>query len=173
MFSKVQWSFGPPIARFARPGFRKATCARCGCFLVAALLMSGAAKLAVAYYSGSAHPSGAVQWVSDVLFFLWVTPAVVMFLPLSVKEPSEIDWQRILDLVQVAVVSHRLSLLHLRPLSLRRPRTTNDAPHVAGPIDSRRGAWCRLFINRSESLRATHPRFLPGNVLFLPRRHRV
>ena len=73
--------------------------------LVAALLMSGAAKLAVAYYSGSAHPSGAVQWVSDVLFFLWVTPAVVMFLPLSVKEPSEIDWQRILDLVQVAVVA--------------------------------------------------------------------
>jgi PAS domain S-box-containing protein len=73
--------------------------------LVAALLMSGVARLAVAYHPGSAHPAGAVQWVSDVVFILWVTPAVMMFLPPSAKEISEIDWQRILDLVQVAVVA--------------------------------------------------------------------
>ena len=72
--------------------------------IATALLMSGTAKLAVAYHPDSAHPAGAVQLVSDVLFILWVTPAVMMFLPPSAKEISKIDWHRVLDLVQIAVV---------------------------------------------------------------------
>ena len=73
--------------------------------LAAALFLGGAAKAAATYYQNFAHVPGAAQWPSDVLFILWVTPVVMMFLPPSAKETGEIDWRQILDFAQVGVVA--------------------------------------------------------------------
>jgi len=44
-------------------------------------------------------------WPSDILFFLWVTPAVMMLVPRASKESRNVVWQEILDFAQVAAVA--------------------------------------------------------------------
>ena len=73
--------------------------------LAASLFAGGAAKAIAASYQSLAHAPSGAPWPSDLLFILWVTPAVMMFLPPSPKETGEIDWLQIMDFVQVAIVA--------------------------------------------------------------------
>jgi len=73
--------------------------------LFAAALFIDAAAMAIAtYYQYFAHVPSAARWPSDALFILWVTPAVMMFLPPTAEETGKIDWQQILDFAQIGVV---------------------------------------------------------------------
>jgi PAS domain S-box-containing protein len=42
---------------------------------------------------------------SDILFFVWAAPIFMIFLPRSDEEEYEVDWLRMLDFVQVAIVA--------------------------------------------------------------------
>ena len=73
--------------------------------LAAALFLAFAAQALETYYQCFAHASSLIPWPSDILFLLWVTPAVMMLLPRPEKESGAIDWQQVLDFAQIGVVA--------------------------------------------------------------------
>jgi PAS domain S-box-containing protein len=70
-----------------------------------ALLIDAVAGGMETYYQNIPHLPAVTPWPSDVLFFLWVTPAVMMLLPRSADESKGIDWPQLLDFAQVLVVA--------------------------------------------------------------------
>src|SRR5207302_8591217 len=54
--------------------------------LAAAFFLAVAAQALETYYQCFAHASSLTPWPSDILFLLWVTPAVMMLLPRPEKE---------------------------------------------------------------------------------------
>lgn len=64
-----------------------------------------AAQLLKIYYKHFVHLPFAAPWPSDILFILWVIPALMMFLPRSDDESGAFDWPEILDFVQVGIVA--------------------------------------------------------------------
>jgi PAS domain S-box-containing protein len=73
--------------------------------LAAALFLGSAGQALETYYQCFAHASSLTPWPSDILFVLWVTPAVMMLLPGPAKESGAIDWQQVLDFAQIGVVA--------------------------------------------------------------------
>jgi PAS domain S-box-containing protein len=73
--------------------------------LTAALFLAAAAQALETYYQCFAHASSLSPWPSDILFILWVTPAVMMLLPRPARESGTIDWQQVLDFAQIGVVA--------------------------------------------------------------------
>jgi PAS domain S-box-containing protein len=73
--------------------------------LSAALFLGCAAQALETYYQSFAHAPTLTPWPSDILFILWVTPAVMMLLPRPAKESGAIDWQQVLDFAQIGVVA--------------------------------------------------------------------
>ncbi|PYU52710.1 MAG: hypothetical protein DMG48_05380 [Acidobacteria bacterium] len=73
--------------------------------LAAAFFLAFAAQALETYYQCFAHASSLTPWPSDILFLLWVTPAVMMLLPRPEKESGAIDWQQVLDFAQIGVVA--------------------------------------------------------------------
>jgi PAS domain S-box-containing protein len=73
--------------------------------LSAGLFLASAAQGLQTYYQSFAHAPALTPWPSDVLFILWVTPTVMMFLPQSREESGGLDWQQVLDYAQVGVVA--------------------------------------------------------------------
>ena len=73
--------------------------------LAAALFLGCAAQALETYYQCFAHASSLTPWPSDILFILWVTPAVMMLLPRPAKDSGAIDWQQVLDFAQIGVVA--------------------------------------------------------------------
>jgi PAS domain S-box-containing protein len=73
--------------------------------LTAALFLACAAQGLKTYYQSFVHAQPLTPWPSDILFLLWVIPAVMMFLPPPVKDSSAIDWQWVLDFAQIGVVA--------------------------------------------------------------------
>jgi PAS domain S-box-containing protein len=71
----------------------------------AALLLVSAAQALETYYQGFIHAPSLTPWPSDILFILWATPALMMFLPRPVKHTQGVDWQRVLDFAQIGVVT--------------------------------------------------------------------
>ncbi len=67
--------------------------------------LAAAAQALEAYYQSVLHAQPLTPWPSDLLFLLWVTPAVMMFLPRSAEESGKLDWQQWLDYAQVGVVA--------------------------------------------------------------------
>lgn len=70
-----------------------------------ALFWAAAAQGLETYYQNIPHLTAFVPWPSDILFMLWVTPAVMMLLPRSSEDPTRFDWQQVLDFAQVVVVA--------------------------------------------------------------------
>jgi PAS domain S-box-containing protein len=70
-----------------------------------ALFIEAAAGAVETYYQNIPHLPATSPWPSDILFFLWVTPAVMMLLPRSADDPEALDWQQLLDFAQVIVVA--------------------------------------------------------------------
>jgi PAS domain S-box-containing protein len=73
--------------------------------LATALFLCFAGQALETYYQCFAHASSLTPWPSDILFVLWVTPAVMMLLPRPAKESGAIDWQQVLDFAQIGVVA--------------------------------------------------------------------
>src|SRR5947209_10925208 len=72
--------------------------------LTGALFLAFAAQGLETYYQSFTHLPAFIPWPSDILFFLWVTPAAVMFLP-SGSHEGPADWAKALDYAQVGVVA--------------------------------------------------------------------
>jgi len=72
--------------------------------LAVALFMAAAAQALETYYQNISHLPAVAPWPSDILFILWVMPCVMMLLPRPAGESGGIDWQQVLDFVQVVVV---------------------------------------------------------------------
>ena len=73
--------------------------------LAAALFLSSTGQALETYYQCFAHASSLTPWPSDLLFVLWVTPAVMMLLPRPPNETGGIEWQQVLDFAQIGVVA--------------------------------------------------------------------
>jgi len=71
---------------------------------VAALGTLSAATAMVTYLASFRATPAATAWPSDVLNFLWVSPAIMMFLPWSAEERGRAKWQYALDFMQVGIV---------------------------------------------------------------------
>jgi PAS domain S-box-containing protein len=57
------------------------------------------------YYQSFVPGSAHVPWPSDVLFFLWVVPILMMFLPQSEGRLTGVDWLRVFDFAQITIVA--------------------------------------------------------------------
>ena len=73
--------------------------------LAAALFLSSMGQALETYYQCFAHASSLTPWPSDLLFVLWVTPAVMMLLPRPPNVRGGIEWQQVLDFAQIGVVA--------------------------------------------------------------------
>lgn len=69
------------------------------------LLLVVVAQALETHYESLAHTPFATPWPSDIVFILWVIPALIMLLPRPEKESAGIDWETILDFVQVGIVA--------------------------------------------------------------------
>ena len=75
-------------------------------FLLAiAFTLETLAEAISSYYQSFVPGAAQMPWPSDVLFFLWSAPVVMMFLPRSGSEAPGIDWLHILDFLQVGIVA--------------------------------------------------------------------
>ena len=75
--------------------------------LASALFLASAAQGLETYYEIFIYPQNLAltPWPSDVLFILWVTPTLMMFLPHPAEQPKGVAWEEILDVAQVVVVA--------------------------------------------------------------------
>lgn len=75
-------------------------------FLLAiAFALEALAQAISSYYQSFVPGAAQVPWPSDILFFVWPAPVFMMFLPRSDEDPTGIDWLRILDFLQIAIVA--------------------------------------------------------------------
>lgn len=72
--------------------------------LTISLLLVIAAQVLETYYENIAHKPFATPWPSDILFILWVIPALIMLLPRPAEESGGVAWETILDFVQVGII---------------------------------------------------------------------
>lgn len=70
-----------------------------------ALCLACAAQALETYYQSVVHEPTYAPWPSDVLFLVWVTPAIMMFLPPTEERQRGIDWERVLDFSQIGIVA--------------------------------------------------------------------
>jgi PAS domain S-box-containing protein len=73
--------------------------------LASALFLAAAAQGLETYYENVVHAPTLAPRPSDILFILWVTPALMMLLPRVTEEPTAVDWQQVLDFAQIGVVA--------------------------------------------------------------------
>jgi len=73
--------------------------------LAVALTLETMAQAISTYYQSFVPGSAEIPWPSDVLFFLWVAPVFMMFLPSSDSKSPGFDWLRLLDFAQVGIVA--------------------------------------------------------------------
>ena len=70
-----------------------------------ALALETIAQAISAFYQSFVPGAGHAPWPSDVLFFLWVVPIFMMFLPQSESKLPGVDWLRVLDFAQITIVA--------------------------------------------------------------------
>ena len=73
-------------------------------FTVSLILVVGA-QILETYYESLAHAPFATPWLSDIVFLLWVLPALVMLLPRPDGEYSGVAWETMLDVAQLGIVA--------------------------------------------------------------------
>lgn len=73
--------------------------------LGAAFALETLAQATSAYYQNFAPVTSEIPWPSDILFFVWAAPVFMIFLPQSDKDARGVDWVRLLDCLQVAIVA--------------------------------------------------------------------
>jgi two-component system, NarL family, sensor kinase len=70
-----------------------------------AFSLQSAAQAITSYYQSFIPSAAQLPWPSDILFFVWPAPIFLLFLPASDDTPSGINWPRVLDFLQVAIVA--------------------------------------------------------------------
>jgi len=70
-----------------------------------ALALETLAQAISTYYQSFVPGSAHALWPSDVLFFLWVAPVFMMFLPPPEGKGEGVDWLRALDFAQITIVA--------------------------------------------------------------------
>ncbi len=73
--------------------------------LAAAFSIAAAAQALETYCQNIVHLSAVTPWPSDVLFILWVIPAVMMLFPQPAEGPGRINWLQVLDFAQVGIAA--------------------------------------------------------------------
>jgi len=73
--------------------------------LAIAFSLETLAQAISSYYQSFVPGAAQMPWPSDVLYFLWPAPVVMMFLPRSGSEAPGIDWLHILDFLQLGIVA--------------------------------------------------------------------
>ena len=73
-------------------------------FTVSLLLVVGA-QVMESYYENLAHTPFQTPWLSDIVFLLWVIPALIMLLPRPVEESAGVAWEILLDFAQLGIVA--------------------------------------------------------------------
>ncbi|HKE34539.1 MAG TPA: PAS domain S-box protein [Candidatus Acidoferrum sp.] len=63
------------------------------------------AQVVETYYESMAFQPFATPWPSDIIFILWVIPALIMLLPRPDEKSVSIPWETMLDFSQVAIVA--------------------------------------------------------------------
>lgn len=71
--------------------------------LTVSLSVVAVAQSLETYYENIAHTPFATPWPSDILFILWVIPALIMLLPQPNEEFETIAWETMLDFAQVGI----------------------------------------------------------------------
>jgi PAS domain S-box-containing protein len=107
---------------------------------VALTLQSGAQAIST-YYQSFVSNAAQIPWPSDVLYFIWFAPLIITLLPTPKRKPGEIDWQRVLDFTQIAIVALTAYIYFFYIPSLWK---------VAGAMLARRILW--LYLVRDVSL---------------------
>jgi len=72
---------------------------------VASLALLTAGEAMVVYLASFRGTPAATPWPSDILIFLWVVPAAMMFIPWSAEEQGRIKWLHALDFAQAGIVA--------------------------------------------------------------------
>ena len=73
--------------------------------LASALFLGTAAQALETYYQSIVHAPNLTPWPSDILFSLWVLPAVMMLVSWPAEKSSGIDWLQVLDFAQIGIVA--------------------------------------------------------------------
>jgi len=73
--------------------------------LAIAFTLEALAQIVSSYFQSFVPGSSQIPWPSDVLYFVWPAPVFMMFLPRSDEDSTGIDWLRILDFIQIAIVA--------------------------------------------------------------------
>jgi len=73
--------------------------------LASALFLGTAGQALGIYYQSFVHAPRLTPWPSDVLFVLWVMPAIMMLVPRPARRSARIDWLQVLDFAQVGIVA--------------------------------------------------------------------
>lgn len=100
------------------------------------LLFLVLAQVLETYYASLAHKLFATPWPSDIVFILWVIPALIMLLPRPDEESVGIAWETVLDFVQVGIVALTAYLYFFYLTS----RWEAEGPRVAV-----REIWLQMF----------------------------
>ena len=73
--------------------------------LAIALSLEALAQAITTYYQSYVPGYSQMPVPSDILFFVWAAPVVMMFLPAADEKSRGWDWLRILDFAQIAIVA--------------------------------------------------------------------
>jgi PAS domain S-box-containing protein len=73
--------------------------------LTIALSLEGIAQAITTYYQSYVPGYARMPLPSDILFFVWTAPVLMMFLPAADEKSRGWDWLRILDFAQIAIVA--------------------------------------------------------------------
>jgi len=73
--------------------------------LTIALSLEALAQATTTYYQSFVPGSSHMPIPSDILFFVWTAPVVMMFLPAADEKSRGWDWLRILDFAQIAILA--------------------------------------------------------------------
>ncbi len=72
--------------------------------LSVSLFIAASAQSLESYYQNISHVTAAGPWPSDILFILWVAPAVLMLFPRP-ERSNGTDWEQLLDFAQMILVA--------------------------------------------------------------------
>ena len=70
-----------------------------------AFALQSCAQAITTYYQSFVPNASQSPWPSDVLFFVWPAPILLLLLPDSGEAPSGNNWPRVLDFIQVIIVA--------------------------------------------------------------------
>ena len=135
---------------------------------IALALRSGAGAIST-YYKYFATSSAQMLWASDLLFFIWFAPLVITLLPIPREKKDGIDWQRVLDFAQIAVVALTAYLYFFYVPFLGKPAGALTGPRIVWLDLVRDTGLCAAFLIRARTVLAGRLRtFLAGmSVMFL------